>query len=468
MVGLPGDSSASTSSGDAGDEHQTTITFLNHASFLVDHGGHSLLVDPYLSGPAFNDGWRLLSEQVHDQLDTPTFIWYSHEHPDHFSPEFLRNIPADRRPSITVLYQRTRDGRVRRFCARLGYRFVELTDGKELSLGDDFSVTCGRIPFYDSWLLINAGGTAILNTNDCILETDERLRLVKRHAPRCDVLFTQFSYANWMGGPNDQALRRSLADEKLRRVAIQCAAFEPLYVVPFASFVYFSNDENGYMNDEINSVRRAADYIARETSSIPVVLRPNERWIPGTQHDNEHSLAFWDASYRALTQGDLPVARPGHSISADELKIAADGMRSRVGKTNNLRLLRLISRAKLLPTTVFDVNDLGQIFSFDWANGLEVQAALPDDRGLVVGLHSESLLFLLQNDFGVDTLNVNARFTGTVKAKKAMIRNFGVLSLNNTGRYLKVRSAGTLLDPTFVKQGLRTVGLLRSKGQLPA
>ena len=41
------------------------ITFLNHASFIVQINNIKILVDPYLFGSAFNDGWNLLKELDH-------------------------------------------------------------------------------------------------------------------------------------------------------------------------------------------------------------------------------------------------------------------------------------------------------------------------------------------------------------------------------------------------------------------
>src|SRR3546814_20579674 len=74
---------------------------------------------------------------------------------------------------------------------------MELEQAERVSLDGGMHVTCGTVPFYDSWMLIETQDVTILNVNDCILETPERLQTIKRHVSRCDILFTQFSYANW-------------------------------------------------------------------------------------------------------------------------------------------------------------------------------------------------------------------------------------------------------------------------------
>ena len=61
------------------------LTFLNHSSFIIECDGYKVLVDPYIFGSAFNNGWNLLKEVNHDkQLEKITHIVFSHEHPDHF------------------------------------------------------------------------------------------------------------------------------------------------------------------------------------------------------------------------------------------------------------------------------------------------------------------------------------------------------------------------------------------------
>src|SRR4051812_15373533 len=65
-----------------------TIEFVNHASIIVDHDNIRLLCDPWTEGTAFHNGWSLLAKSkfTFDDYKNITHIWFSHEHPDHFSP----------------------------------------------------------------------------------------------------------------------------------------------------------------------------------------------------------------------------------------------------------------------------------------------------------------------------------------------------------------------------------------------
>src|SRR5215216_1836839 len=109
-------------------EGRMQIQFVNHASFVCEHKDVRLLCDPWLYGSAFNDGWDLIVESRFsaDQFADVNYIWFSHEHPDHFSPRVLSDVPAELRPRITVLYKQTTDQKVLNFCRKLGFITREL------------------------------------------------------------------------------------------------------------------------------------------------------------------------------------------------------------------------------------------------------------------------------------------------------------------------------------------------------
>jgi glyoxylase-like metal-dependent hydrolase (beta-lactamase superfamily II) len=77
------------------------IRFFNHACYSVSNTRWTLISDPYFFGTAFNEGWDLIWRDVaYEGLDQVTHIWYSHEHPDHFSPRFLFSIPSEKQPLL--------------------------------------------------------------------------------------------------------------------------------------------------------------------------------------------------------------------------------------------------------------------------------------------------------------------------------------------------------------------------------
>src|SRR5580693_6203624 len=102
------------------------LEFVNHASYVLRMGQTSLLHDPWIDGAAFDFGWDLLvpSSFAAKDFESISHIWFSHEHPDHFSPANLKAIPPDQRAKITILYQNSADHKVAQFCRSVGFKEV--------------------------------------------------------------------------------------------------------------------------------------------------------------------------------------------------------------------------------------------------------------------------------------------------------------------------------------------------------
>ena len=109
------------------------IEFVCHASVILRRDPIHMICDPWLTGTAFDDGWALLPEPVFKPEDfaSITHLWFSHEHPDHFSPRPLAMIPAALRARITVLFHASLDHKVANHCQKLGFAdVIELVPGE--------------------------------------------------------------------------------------------------------------------------------------------------------------------------------------------------------------------------------------------------------------------------------------------------------------------------------------------------
>ena len=70
------------------------ITYVGHAAIHVAGGGRTILMDPWLSDPAYCNSWFHYPPLVHSLRDlTPVdYVYVSHEHPDHFDAATLREL----------------------------------------------------------------------------------------------------------------------------------------------------------------------------------------------------------------------------------------------------------------------------------------------------------------------------------------------------------------------------------------
>jgi hypothetical protein len=409
------------------------LTFINHASCKLIAGDIGLLFDPWIDGPVFNDGWDLLVPTplpLADIMAGVTHIWLSHEHPDHFSPPFLARIATTHQDRVTILFQPTRDHRVAEFCRGLGFRVIEMDDRVPLPLGHGVTATCGPHDFYDSWLHVSDGQQSLLNLNDCQLAAPADLARLHRQFGSPTVILSQFSYAAWKGGKTDRGYREAAAEKKRDTLAAQVRALQPRYAVPIASMIYFSNVENSYLNDAMNTPRVAAGTLAA-AGATPVVLYPGDDWEIGAMHDNAGALARYEARYAAIAR--LPLRGPGESATIAQLKEAFTAYRARVFARNSRLLITLVSKLSFLgafqPLTI-RLTDLDRVIAYSLFDGI---AESPNARAADVAMHSSSLLFLFRNEFGYDTLTVNGRFEATTEGFAKMTRALGIGSLNAMG-----------------------------------
>lgn len=133
------------------------IFWVNHASSILEHDGVRLICDPWIEGTAFNNGWRLLSPTKFQYTDFAgiSYIWFSHEHPDHFALPNLRKIPDEIRRRITVLFHFTKDKRVLNVCKSLGFSTQELPESQWVRVAN-LDLLCGRNEEIDSWIGMKA------------------------------------------------------------------------------------------------------------------------------------------------------------------------------------------------------------------------------------------------------------------------------------------------------------------------
>ncbi|MCH8838539.1 MAG: MBL fold metallo-hydrolase [Candidatus Marinimicrobia bacterium] len=431
---------------------KVTMKWVNHASYTIKYQSIHLIVDPWLFGSSFNDGWDLLVESKFKIKDfrNITHIWFSHEHPDHFSPSVLSNIPEDIRNDITVLFQETGDKRVLNVCEQLSFKVKELTHLEKYFLQDDFTIICGnvgKIVGIDSWLLCEISRLKILNLNDCIIDKRKLCESIKNITGEVDILATQFSYANWIGNPEDSLLREKSAKEKLQRVKIQIESFKPRYTIPFASFIYFSHDENKYMNDRINTVGTATNFIYEQTDSHPVVLYPDDEWDCSSPHSNESALEKYKSAYDRLPS--LPYRRPSQPIPEHDLLKASERYLKDLQKNNSIFAMKLLG---LLPTwfgfrtLTIKLMDSDRYCSFNLTAGLRFIYSSPNSEDVTMSSQSLQKIFELQ--WGIGSLLVNGRYRASIEGRKKIGRIFMLGLMNSRNQFLSI---GFLLNKVIEK-----------------
>ena len=396
------------------------LKFINHASFIIETNTSILLVDPWVEGYAFDEGWALLDPSTsNDQLldflsnrNKSINIWYSHEHSDHFSVPFLMGIKK-RKLNAQVYFQKTLDGRVANFLRKQGFSVIESNDKRE-TIDSELSIVTFPFSGGDSYSLILVNGYSILNTNDCFIQNETMASNVvasyKKYTDKIDTLLTQFGYANWMGNENEMELRVQKSALTLNLIKLQLEVFCPKHVVPFASFIYFCHPDNFYLNDAQNSPKDVEVFFKSQNITTDlIVLKPwDDFGIPGNcgEHNNGRqakNIKYWDGLISSISSHLLEDIQ----YAEDDIFIEHKNYRAKLFKSF-LYLPELLEKLKILPRVKVFVKDLNVIYQLSYVSG--IKKINGDKKDANIALTSATLMFILKHEYGADTVQVNGKF----------------------------------------------------------
>jgi len=414
-----------------------TIEFINHASVIISYEEISILTDPWYNGTAFHDGWRLLYDiddsRIIDILKKISHIYISHEHPDHFNVSFFLNKKIKEiiiKKKIEILFQKTDDKRVFTFLKEQGFLITELNSNQNIKINKNVEIQIIKFGFYDSCLIVKIPNLKILNLNDCPMRDLNEIENFKNKNGTFDVLLTQFSYAAWKGGIKNKNFREESALEKLKSIENQANILKCKSVIPFASFIYFSNELNFYMNDSINTPKTVINFF-REKIFSTIILSPGEIQNLNGLKQNQNSINFWNEQYDniALKKKD----KYSQTISLDSLKIQFEKYKRNIFKKNSKFLILILSKIKIMnifQSIKIKLLDHGKTYRYSIFKGLyEIDSTHEYD----IKMHSQSLLFIFKNEFGFDTLTVNGCFESSKNGFLKSTNTLAIGSLNSMG-----------------------------------
>jgi len=414
------------------------VKFLGHSSILIESGKSKIVCDPWYTGKVFNEGWDLLSTPKFKLADLDfNYIWYSHEHPDHFSVPDIKSIPEEKRKNITILFQKTIDNKVKNFCISQGFKVKELDPFKEEKLCNDLTIVNGTDGF-DSWLYAKDNTHSILNLNDCRLYDIEMLQEVKDKLGKIDALYTQFGYANWVGNKDDNTgpkIARKIIEDQLTK---QVEVLNPTYIIPFASFVYFCHEENQYWNE--NAIRIKESYEFLQTLPCKTfVFYPEDTWDVGDGWtSNKSNIDLYEKDFLEKSKGPFITSL---SYNLGQLEESFKKMVTKIKTDNDWGAVLGAKQKGYLPSSVIYLKDLDIKVKYDITlSNLEIIAHDSWD----ISMSSDSLKFIMDFRWGRGTLMVNGRFDADYKTFNKFFKQTAIHYANNIG--LKFPETFTLAD----------------------
>jgi UDP-MurNAc hydroxylase len=395
------------------------LTFLNHASFMIENNDAVLLIDPWYEGAAFNQGWNLLDTSIKNEdiikklvdSNKKIFIWFSHEHSDHFAVPFIKKL-KNKKIDLTFLYQKTLDGRVSAFLRKDNFKVLELNDGQSFHLSTNFEIKNWKYHSGDSYCWIRCADICLLNLNDCVVDnSDAAFDIANKISSKIDILFTQFGYANWVGNESDKEYRSKVAQEKFERIQIQANILKPSIVIPFASFVYFSHSDNFYLNDQQNTPEklRAAEQLLLLQENI-FFMKPYDQLILEDEFEIRNKLQIStkmaEQHWNNLLNKIQPNINNDKTIHVDYLEKKFKKYRYKTF-SNFLIAPQILEFLGFIKPLKIKITDSLIKIEISYTKGFKI---LNNNIDFDVAMKSDVLDFIFSNDYGYNATAVNGRY----------------------------------------------------------
>ena len=303
-----------------------------------------------------------------------------------------------------MLFQKTVDGRVARFCRELGFKAVrEIADWERVPLGEGVFITVKTVDD-DSFCCIETPSHRYLNVNDCV-SVDVRAfhEGIAARLGRPDVLLTQFSFANWAGNPDQPQAADELARGKIEEIRIQMEVYRPKILLPFASFVWFCRPENFHLNRGANKIADVYSEFSRSCECV--VLYPGDEYQVGVSHDSATSLQRYAAD-EARHVRPLEVAE--EQVSRDALTALSDEHQRRQRENNAMWCFWPLRWAGFIKPVSIYLTDIEQSLDYSMFTGITWTSVPRESCDLE--FRSAAMAQMLRYGTGYDTLYISGRF----------------------------------------------------------
>ena len=424
------------------------IQFINHSSIIIETESEKILCDPWYKGSAFANGVRLLIDDVTDinELEFDK-LWISHEHPDHMSIPTLKSLKIKK----PVLYQQTKDKKVKKYLEAKGHAVSELPHNKgQIIAGCE--VTSIVTEGYDSCILVDDGKVKFLNINDAQLDKEAEIKKIAKHTP-IDLISMQFHYANWAGNIGDEeipAFKRQHATNRIKKI---CEVCETKDVILFASFIYYAHEENFYWNKSFDHITTMIEEL--KTSGLnPILMIPGQEIRLDRSRDyekesdqNHVAISFWKDQHEAIQVKEY--TKHWNLTSIEQLY---KSFIAKLHEKNNIaKFGQTFLKDFRLNLKVTDLNMILSLGLFEHTFEDVNQTIFPEYD---VSLSSEALAILFQNDFALGSVTIASRIQFNYETAYKLYFFFLVPYRNNMGIYLDYSISEELNFEAFKYNGV--------------
>ena len=225
-----------------------------HACLTIEEkiGKPLLVTDPWLVGSCYFNSWFLenypLKADMEYLLETE-FVYFTHEHPDHFHPETISLFSQKTKMIVPNYPTKTMKTSLEEY----GFQVIEVEKLKWKKLSEFVSILFIPVIGEDSILLIKTGTVLAINQNDAPLSRAniKRINTLKNNLNiQTTVLLRSYSNASSLNSFFIENERVKVLDKNdfIERVKNTCTDMLVDYYIPFASQAVFLHQSSKWAN----------------------------------------------------------------------------------------------------------------------------------------------------------------------------------------------------------------------------
>ncbi len=404
------------------------VKFISQASVIIETADAKIWTDPWLFGTAFNDSWKQypasnFDKKLYNEID---FLWVSHEHPDHFHIPTLKSLPDEFKKRVTLLFQDNNSDKMPNAFKMLGFTKIQLLKNRKVTqITEKTKIHNYQVGQMDSSLAVLSEGNVVLNLNDCEINTADAKKYLK-DLGKIDLLLNQFSMAGYNGGYEYEEILPKQAQSILDTMVENHKDLNASITVPIASYIYFCQEDNKFMNSFGNRPLSINEAFNKENLELRFLNINQEIDLNNlNNHDKDSSYKEVQALYDNLD--DKLEYEELKSVSIEEIKEAFLERHQQIKDHFSVYFLKKLGGMKVY------IPDLNKKVQISLADGTFKESHCSE---FDIQINSQPFFFSFKFKWGLQTLGVSARYL--IKNNLKTWKWYRIItSLNNAEIYLK-------------------------------
>jgi hypothetical protein len=456
------------------------ITYISHATLLIETEGLKIVTDPWVKGSSYCGQWHLFPKALSPQkIRHADIVVYSHGHEDHLHGESLSTIQKNAR----ILYPYSWYGGTREFFNELGFQNVDEVLNEE-------TVTIGKVKItylannLDNVLVIEDGKTVVVNINDALPSASARMidKIVEKVRSRwknIDYVFSSYGGASYFPNTVHYAKKNDREIGETRELFFInnfCRIIEglnPRFAVPFATDFILLDPEQRWINEVKFPRNKIASFFAEYTTgrSRSKILEayPDDVFQDGNfiQHSPYHEkiknkplLETIDEDYNEeiIEKKNTPFLQQQELTALfDQIKIHVRQKQYIIPPTVKNKIFFTIRIADAKDENCLNIDFRGGDLKFN------ISSSASKESLLEISLRSATIRYAMENEWGGDAIIIGYGAEVQIFKEEALrseMENYCVRLLSrypNTKEYLRktpVRALRYLLSDDTKRNNL--------------